>query len=71
MSIARAMLFVCHRETFHLLANSPKLQRIPSTPGNAGHKGPAAVLLAGSSGFVSLFKVLLDGDYFAGSKLYC
>lgn len=63
-----------HREAFYQLANRWKIGVFPiflQLWGTQSPKGLPIVTLAGSLGFVSLFKGLMVGDYFSGSKQCC
>lgn len=63
-----------HREAFYQFANRWKIGVFPiflQRWGTQSPKGLPIVTLAGSLGFVSLFKGLMVGDYFSGSKQCC
>lgn len=63
-----------HREAFYQLASRWKIGVFPiflQLWGTQSPKGLPIVTLAGSLGFVSLFKGLMVGDYFSGSKQCC
>lgn len=74
MTVARAMLFGYYGETFHLLVSSRELSHFPlffSSRELRPQWVSLMVSLAGSSGFLNLFKGLVVADHLAGSKLYC
>lgn len=75
LTIARAMLLVATGKHFiywPIAPNSSILHILHINPqGMQTTRSLPTLLLAGSSGSVSLFKILTVGGNLAGSKLYC